>query len=120
MTALLLAALLWTMPPSLEPIRTEVELTMAESIALFRDECAKWYSVRRCTQAVNLAKIKILDTKLFKCGKVINARGCFWTIRKIHVAYNHDDVDRIILHELCHYFGLKVGHVAGKEECQPI
>jgi hypothetical protein len=120
MIALILAGLLWTMPPSLEPRREEVELVMSESIALFRDECAKYYTVRRCTQAVNRARIKILDTQYFMCGQVYPARGCYWTIQKIHVAYNHDDVDAIIVHELCHFFGLQVGHVEGKEQCQPI
>jgi hypothetical protein len=119
-TTLTLVAFLWTMPPSLEPRREEVELVMAESIGLFRDECAKYYPIRRCTQAVNRAKIKILDTKLFQCGQVLNARGCYAGIRNIRVAYNHDDVDQIILHELCHFFGLKVGHVAGKEQCEPV
>jgi hypothetical protein len=118
--ALVIASLLWTMPPSLEPRREEVELAIAESIALFRDQCAEWRPVKQCNKAVDRAKIKVLDTERFKCGKVLNARGCFIAVNNITVAFNHDDIDRIILHELCHFFGPKVGHVNGKEDCQPV
>lgn len=119
MITLLLIGLLYTIPPSLEPQRAEVESTMAETIGLFRDQCREHQSYKQCEKALAKARIQLLDVKSFMCGKV-KARGCFRNIKNIQVAYNHIDVDQILLHELCHFFGPRVGHVAGYENCQSI
>lgn len=121
MIALLLASLLLTLPPSLEPRRVEVEVKVAESIGAFWMQCVKWQKASKCGAATQRARVTLIDAPKFACGNAHPSgycRGLYYNIRNIKVAYDNPDVDKIIIHELCHgVAGRRSGH-NGLEDCQ--
>jgi hypothetical protein len=52
----------------------------------------------------------------------VGKRGkAYWSNHSAEIfSANPNDLLPGLVHELCHHFGALVGHVAGKEDCQPV
>jgi hypothetical protein len=164
-TSVILASLMFSLPASVESLRSEITQLVEQRTKEFLTQCYKWQPPKKCNQAVERAEVTIVDDFVFpsKSGKYGFAKGQYTNIRNIKVSlYERIETNQrkdcansplirdrgemhrlsgdrywlthqyayfcarpteqlpapVFIHELCHFFGARIGHT-GKEECQP-